>query len=83
MKKLQIAQNKNLRMVLSAKYRTRTQLLHERTKIPTIEKFIEKLTESFYKKSAYSQNGLVKRLGVYSNRSLPPRLKHKLPRPSL
>ena len=82
-KKLQVAQNKNLRMVLSAKYRTRTQLLHKKANIPTMEKFIEKLTESFYKKSAYSVNSLVKRLGVYSNRSLPSRLKHKLPWPSL
>ena len=81
-KKLQVAQNRNLRMVLSAKYRKRTQLLHNRANIPTIEKFIKKLTESFYKKSAYSANVLVKRLGVYSNRSLPSRLKHKLPRPS-
>ena len=81
-KKLQIAQNKNLRMVLSAPYRTRTQLFHKRLKIPLITPFIAKLTESFYKKSAKSENRLVQRLGVYHNRSLPHYLKHKLTRPS-
>ena len=83
LQKLQVAQNKNLRMVLSAKYRTRIHLLHKRTNIPTVTEHITKLTDNFYKKSAFSVNRLVKRLGVYSNRSLPPRLKHKLPRPSL
>jgi hypothetical protein len=82
-RKLQIAQNKNLRMVLSAPFRTHIHLLHSKTRIPKIETFIAKLTETFYKKSARSVNGLVKRLGVYSSRSLPSRLKHKLPRPSL
>ena len=81
-KKLQTAQNKNLRMVLSAPYRTRTQLLHKRSNIPLITPFIAKLTESFYKKSAKSENRLVQRLGVYHNRSLPHYLKHKLTRPS-
>jgi hypothetical protein len=82
-KKLQVAQNKNLRMVLSAPYRTRTHLLHKRSNIPTIPEFINKLTESFFKQSAKSKNKLVKRLGVYETRLPPSRLKHKLPRPSL
>jgi hypothetical protein len=81
LQKMQIAQNKNLRMVLSAPYRTRIHLLHKRTKIPMITEFITKLTESFYKQSASSSNGLVKRLGEYSSRSHFSRLKHKLPRP--
>ena len=82
-KKLQVAQNKNLRMVLSAPYRTQSHLLHKRTNIPTIKDFIAKLTKSFYRNSARSENELVKRLGEYSSRSPFPRLKHKLPRPSL
>lgn len=81
-KKLQVAQNKNLRMVLSARFRTRINILHERTKIPSIQVFINKLTERFYRQAAKSNNELVKRLGVYSTRSPFPRLKHKLPRPS-
>jgi hypothetical protein len=82
-KKLQIAQNKNLRMALSARFRTRIHLLHKISNIPYIENFISKLTENFYKNSAFSENRLVSRLGVYSHRTLFPRLKHKLPRPSL
>lgn len=78
--KLQVAQNKYLRMVLNSKYRTRIQILHKKTKIPSIQKFINKLTESFYHQSAKSSNLLVKRLGVYDTRTPFPRLKHKLPR---
>jgi hypothetical protein len=80
--KLQVAQNKNLRMALSARYCTRIHLLHERSNIPLIREYISKLTENFYKKSATSVNSLVSRLGEYSHRTPFPRLKHKLPRPS-
>lgn len=80
--KLQVAQNKNLRMILSARYRTRIKNLHRKTKIPLIKNFISKLNESFYKQTARSSNGLVKRLGVYDTRTYFHRLKHKLPRPS-
>lgn len=80
--KIQVAQNKNLRMVLSAPYRTRISLLHKDSKVPTIKEFISKLTERFYKQSAISENNLVKRLGVYSTRLPRTRLKHKLPRSS-
>jgi hypothetical protein len=82
-RKLQVAQNKNLRMALSAKFRTRIHVLHEKSNIPFMNEFISKLTEKFYAKSALSTNRLVRSLGEYSLRTLPPRLKHKLPRPSL
>jgi hypothetical protein len=81
--KMQVTQNKNLRMVLSAPFRTRINLLHKRTNIPTVKNFITKLTENFYRQSAKSDNGLVKGLGEYSSRLNFSRLKHKLPRPSL
>jgi hypothetical protein len=80
--KLQVAQNKNLRMVLSARFRTRIKFLHEKSKIPLISSYIAKLTDNFYRRTAKSDNGLVKRLGVYHARCPFPRLKHKLPRPS-
>jgi hypothetical protein len=80
--KIQIAQNKNLRMVLNAPHRTRVSLLHKKSNIPTIKEFVAKLTESFYRQSAKSQNKLVKRLGEYTTRLPSSRLKHKLPRPS-
>jgi hypothetical protein len=80
--KIQVAQNKSLRMVLSARYRTRIHLLHKKSNIPMIGPYISKLTENFYRNSANSRNTLVKRLGEYSHRTIFPRLKHKLPRPS-
>jgi hypothetical protein len=81
--KLQVKQNKNLRMVLNAPFRTRIQTLHKKANIPTIHEFITKLTDKFYTRASGSTNRLVKRLGDYSQRTLPQRLKHKLPRPSL
>jgi hypothetical protein len=80
--KLQVLQNKNLRMVLNAPFRTRIKTLHKKTNMPTISEFITKLTEKFYARASGSSNRLVKRLGDYSQRTLPQRLKHKLPRPS-
>jgi Reverse transcriptase (RNA-dependent DNA polymerase) len=80
--KLQVVQNKNLRMVLNVPYRTRISYLHTRANIPTVKNYITKLTEGFYKQSAKSKNNLVKRLGEYSTRLPSSRLKHKLPRSS-
>jgi hypothetical protein len=81
MNKLQIFQNKCLRMALNAPYRTRISTLHTRSNIPQVNKFIMKLTENFYEQSAKSENRLVKRLGDYSSRSSLSNMKHKLPRP--
>jgi hypothetical protein len=81
--KLQVLQNKNLRMVLNAPFRTRIKTLHKKANLPTINEFITKLTERFYVRASGSTNRLVRRLGDYSQRTLPHRLKHKLPRPSL
>jgi Reverse transcriptase (RNA-dependent DNA polymerase) len=80
--KMQVAQNKCLRMALSAPYRTRISSLHKSANISTVKEFVAKLTENFYKHSARSENKLVKRLGEYTSRSHFSRLKHKLPRPS-
>jgi hypothetical protein len=81
MRRLQVLQNKCLRMVRNAPYRTRISTLHQKSKIPTIKSFVEKLTESFYKNSAKSTNKLVSRLGEYSP-SVLQRPKHRLPRPT-
>jgi hypothetical protein len=79
MQRLQIFQNKCLRMALNAHYRTRVSNLHHKTRIPMIRSFVDRLTERFYKKCAYSTNKLVSRLGDYSRLSCRP--KHRLPRP--
>lgn len=78
--KLQITQNKCLRMVLSAPYVTEISSLHEKTNLPYIDEFIDQLTENFYKKSQFSKNKLIKKLGKYKYNSLPFRLKHRLPK---
>jgi hypothetical protein len=42
--KLQVLQNKNLRMVLNAPFRTRIQTLHKKTNMPTISEFMTHFT---------------------------------------
>jgi hypothetical protein len=79
MKRLQIFENKCLRMALNAPYRTRITSLHGRSRIPMIKSFVKQLTDKFYQKCAYSTNKLVSRLGDYSRLSC--RSKHRLPRP--
>ena len=46
MQRLQILQNKCLRMVLVAPFRTRISYLHHKSGIPTIKSFVGKLTEN-------------------------------------
>lgn len=81
MRRLQTLQNKCLRMVLNAPFRTRITTLHKKTGIPMIKPFMEKLTKNFYKQSAKSSNKLVSRLGDYSRMPGLTHPKHKLPRP--
>jgi hypothetical protein len=81
--KIQVAQNKCLRMALSAPYKKKISSLHKNANIPTVKEFVAKLTKNFYKHSARSENKLVKRLGEYTSRSHFSRLKHKLPQPLL
>ena len=77
--KLQIFQNKCLRMALNAPYRTRISSLHRRAHIPMIDKFIVKLTKSFYEKSKNSNNKLIQTLGC-RHKSISQKQKHKMPR---
>ena len=79
MKKLQIIQNKALRMALSALYSTRIAELHHEAKIPTIEVFIDKLTKKFYESCDDSSNKLIKRLGKIQCASK----KHRTPKSHL
>lgn len=61
--KLQVLQNKCLRMVLSAPFRTRTSKLHRDANIPFVREFVDKLTENFYKGCEISDNSLIRNLG--------------------
>lgn len=78
--KLQILQNKCLRMALNAHYYTKVSTLHEQTKVPTIMDFINKNSEKFYDKVKFHDNALIQPLGDYS--TLWFRFMHKMPRPS-
>lgn len=78
--RLQIWQNKCLRMVLSASYYTRITDLQRETKMPTISNYVQKISVNFYKKASYHSNILIKRVGDYSEDSLPFRVKHRMPK---
>lgn len=80
LKRLQILQNKCLRMALNASYFTKTTDLHKEAGIPTIDEFISKNSEKFYTKARDNKNELIKSLGTYADHPLPFRVKHKLPR---
>ena len=79
--RLQIMQNKCLRMILSAPFYTRTADLHSDTKLPTIRSFVDKLTDNFYRKSDSHSNELISSLGWYTKNPPAFRVKHKMPRP--
>ena len=82
-KRLQVIQNKCLRMALNSPYRTRISSLHYQSDIPYIHDYIGKLSESFFKNSAKSNNKLISRLGDYDARLGPHiKRKHKLPKRS-
>lgn len=61
-KKLQILQNKCLRMALCARYRTKINILHKRSNIPTVREFIDKLERNFITGCASSENKLIRDL---------------------
>lgn len=78
--RLQVMQNKCLRMALNAPFRTRTADLHNAANIPYIREFIDKNANNFYEKAQNHDNELIKHLGDYSKNTLPFRVKHRLPR---
>jgi Reverse transcriptase (RNA-dependent DNA polymerase)/Endonuclease-reverse transcriptase len=80
--KIQIVQNKCLRMALNARYRTRIKTLHKRAKIPLISDFITKLTKSFFENSANSDNQLIKGLGCRYKSVPKANMRHRVPRSS-
>lgn len=79
-RRLQIQQNKVLRMATNAPWFTRNDDMHDETNIPFIRDFIDKLTESFYDRANSHDNHLIKTLGAYSKNSIGFRVKHRLPK---
>ena len=78
-RKLQIQQNKSLRMALNADWHTRTSDLHLIAQIPTIREHVDKLTANFYEQAKQHSNPLIKNLGSYTRDNISFRLKHRLP----
>ena len=78
--RLQIMQNKCLRMALSKPYSTRVSKLHSEAKIPTIREFVDKNSNKFYECTKKHENPLISPLGCYTAGSVPFKIKHKLPR---
>jgi hypothetical protein len=78
--KLQVFQNKCLRMALNAPYCTKISDLHTVGNIETIAEFISRISDKFYIKSSYSSNKFIEKLGKYNQGSFQFRIKHKLPK---
>lgn len=78
-KKLQIIQNKFLRLILLKRRRTKITELHEYIKQPTIQEFIKKKAMQFYQKTRFHSNHLIQNLGQYDITRLPRRHLKKLP----
>ncbi len=79
-KKLQIQQNKCLRLALNASYDTRITALHKESGVPLVRDFVDKVTDNFYRNAASHGNNLVKSLGSYTLDDATRRARHRLPR---
>lgn len=81
--KLQIFQNKILRMILNINWYDFQSVreFHDSAKVPLIIDFMSRLTDNFYAKVAHHTNDLFSSLGQYDYNSLGFRAKHKLPKP--
>lgn len=62
MKKIQIIQNKNLKIINNLPWRFPTSVLHENTEVPMISVFIEQQCSSFYAKCEQSSFPLIRNL---------------------
>jgi len=60
--KLQVTQNKCLRMALNAPYCTRISELHDLSRIPYVKDFFDKIHSNLMYKSQFSENKLVRAL---------------------
>lgn len=79
--KIQIIQNKLLRMCLNKTYNTRTNKLHVDSKVPYINDFITKITRKFYENTKIGDNPLINNIGNYNYQNLVFRVKHRLIKP--
>ena len=78
--KIQIIQNKFLRIILNKPYFTPIKLLHESAKIPTIKKFIFDSLKKAY--NPEHQNNFIRNTGNYDITAIPLKIRTKLPKHS-
>ena len=80
--KLQIFQNKILRMILNVNWFDfqSVKMIHDSGKTPLVFDFMSRLTTNFYSKVVNHCNDLFSSLGQYNQESLGFRVKHKLPK---
>jgi hypothetical protein len=74
--KLQVFQNKLLRIITKLPRVTPTDILHEQTAMETIKNHVRELAQKLYIKSQFSDNSQIRQLGQYD----PTLYKHKRPR---
>ena len=77
-RKLQIQQNKCLRMALNKDFYTKINDLHAEAKIPKIRELVDKLTKDFYLSNMNHDNPLIKNLGTYNHSTVDFPVKHRL-----
>jgi hypothetical protein len=82
LKKLQLFQNKILRMIHDVNWDDfkSNEEIHTISKVPFLATFFDKLSNNFYARVSNHSNELFSNLGQYDKDSLTFRLKHKLPK---
>jgi hypothetical protein len=82
--KLQVIQNKSLKIIYNTPIYTNLKKLHAIYNIPFVTDITNKLTSRFYERITNNHtNTLVKSLGDYNKMSIPFRYKHRLPKHNL
>jgi len=78
--RLQVIQNKCLRMALNLPPWTPIRDLHKEAKIPHLGDTILRMTDKFYEKTKTSDNPYIRALGDYTPETLPYTPRHKTPK---
>jgi hypothetical protein len=58
-RKIQIVQNKQLKIIMDRHWRHSTEALHEETGVPLIDYFSQKIVENFFHKILFFENPLI------------------------
>jgi uncharacterized protein YlzI (FlbEa/FlbD family) len=58
-RKIQIVQNKQLKIIMDSHWRHSTEALHEEAGVPLIEDFSQRILNNFFQKILFSENPLI------------------------